>query len=608
MRLMKPIGIAAWYLACTLIALVMMAPPAAATPPRIVQVEVGYFHSCALDDTGRVWCWGRNADGQLGDGTTTDRLTPVPVASLEGVAGIATGYYHSCAWFGDGSAQCWGRNAEGQLGDGSTTDRTSPVPVSGLGDVAEIALGSNFSCARLTSGEVRCWGYNFGQLGNGTNTRRLTPAPVTGLSGVVGISALASHSCAVTTDGEARCWGSNFNGQLGDGTTTNRWTPTAVTDLSGVAGIAAGFRHSCAWLTNGEARCWGHNEDGQLNDGTTTNRLTPVPMSGLTTVSEIALDFNTSLVLLANGEVRRTPSLNVVPELSAITGLSAHYYHSCYLQGNGEVRCHGSNSWGQLGNGTTTFPTTPVRVAFTPSPTATSLTGPETSPAESWVILTATVTSPGGTPHGSVSFRRNGVEFATRNLNANGVASAGVQNLLPGEHGGFTAHFTGNPAFAASSSDPVSVTITPLDVHFIGGGVVFGQTAQCGPVLGSAPQGVTVSYSPAELNGLPSGVSISWPEGSEHLALWGTMASGGDFFGGAGRGTWTRFVFYPTRPLIRVVSRTVTEPRSCQLRGAHELVLRLRVQNFAATPGCSVTLAATLRRDPFEGLGPCDVL
>ena len=136
---------------------------------------------------------------------------------------------------------------------------------------------------------------------------------------------------------------------------------------------------------------------------------------------------------------------------------------------------------------------------------------------------------------------------------------------------------------------------------------MFGQTAQCGPVLGSAPQGVTVSYSPAELGGLPSGVSITWPDGSEHLALWGEMTpSGDDFFGGAGRSTWSRFVFYPTRPLIRVVRRSVTQPHSCPLRDASELVLRLRVQNFAATPGCSVTLVATLRRDgpPAGGCEP----
>jgi hypothetical protein len=171
-----------------------------------------------------------------------------------------------------------------------------------------------------------------------------------------------------------------------------------------------------------------------------------------------------------------------------------------------------------------------------------------------------------------------------------------VASALPAGIRTLDAVYLGSPLASGSTSAPLAHTVTPLDVGFIGGGVVFGQTTQCASVLGSTTHPVTVRYSPSELGGLPSGVSIVWRGGSEHLALWGPMAPSGQFFGGAGRGTWTRFVFYPTRPLIRVVDRRITAPPGAGLIDAQEMVLRLRVQNFAATPGCAVTLAAAVRR------------
>jgi hypothetical protein len=147
---------------------------------NVTAIATGSSHSCALLSNGTVRCWGHNRDGQLGNGTTTDFPAAAPVVGLGGMAAaIAAGEFHTCALLRDGTVHCWGDNWYGQLGDGTTTDRTTPVAASGLRDVTAIAAGEDHTCALLRDGTARCWGYNeFGQLGNGESEYATMPSPV----------------------------------------------------------------------------------------------------------------------------------------------------------------------------------------------------------------------------------------------------------------------------------------------------------------------------------------------------------------------------------------------------------------------------------------------
>lgn len=203
-----------------------------------VSIAAGSSHTCAALGDGTVQCWGDNSRSQLGDGSTTSSSVPVSVLNLTNAAStskyygnrcIGAGDLHTCVILNDGTLQCWGDNAYGQLGNGTTAGSLVPVPVVEITNALEVTVGPNHSCAVLTDGTVRCWGDNrYGQLGNGTTLGSLVPVAVLGISGAQRLMVDAYHSCATLNNGEAQCWGDNSAGELGNGSTMSSPVPVKV--------------------------------------------------------------------------------------------------------------------------------------------------------------------------------------------------------------------------------------------------------------------------------------------------------------------------------------------------------------------------------------------
>lgn len=303
----------------------------------ITAIAAGGGHSCALDNAGSVWCWGDNVYGQLGNGTRTDSPVPVAVARLSGpAAAVGTGEFHSCALMAGGGVECWGWNDEAQLGDVTGVMHMAAVPVAGSREATALAVGARHNCTINPTGQVQCWGGNWeGQIGDGSGLRRYVPATVSGPSiQVTAVAAGNTHTCALAQDGSVACWGGNSNGQLGDGTTINRLAPVRSEKWAGPAiALTAGGGHTCGLLTDGAVQCLGGNWMGQLGDGTTVDRTTPLTVIGL------------------------------APDVVAITAGEAH---TCALISAGRLQCWGNNNAGQLGDGTTSNRVAPVDVAMHP--------------------------------------------------------------------------------------------------------------------------------------------------------------------------------------------------------------------------------------------------
>jgi alpha-tubulin suppressor-like RCC1 family protein len=307
----------------------------------VVSVSANYNHGCALMSSGAIKCWGRNSEGQLGDGTTEERHTPVDVQSVpDGVVSTSVGKSHACALTAAGAVYCWGRNDQGQLGGGTTAEKSlipAAVPSVASG-VAAIAAAKNYTCALTVLGAVECWGRNGnGQLGNGTTADSVAPVPVAGLSrGVIAIRATGDFVCALTSTSTVKCWGENDHGQLGNGSTTDSHVPVAVRNPgTSLVAITVGANHACTLSKTSAVSCWGRNDHGQLGDGTTRESHVPVAVrnlgSGVVTIS---------------------------------AGASGHFV--CALTRAGIVKCWGRNTYGQLGNGTATDSPKPASILRLP--------------------------------------------------------------------------------------------------------------------------------------------------------------------------------------------------------------------------------------------------
>lgn len=314
---------------------------------NIKAVAAGDDFCIALTAGGNLYAWGRNSSGQLGTGSTTDKLTPTELGRWQykggllyflpygGYKAIAAGGLHAMALDYAGEVYTWGDNTYGELGTGDTTNQTTPYYVSILSGVKEIAAGTLFSMALKDNGTLATWGYNgYGSLGNG-GTGGISTLPVyPSLVNVTAIAAGDNHALALDYQGNVWAWGANNRGQLGDGSTTDRHVPVQVGSAPGnllpaARGITAGGEFSMAWTRSCHVYCWGANDYGQLGDRTTTDRHAPVPM----------------------------------PDVWQVSGIGAGDRHSFAMRALAPAWGWGTNAYGQLGSGDTASRTGPTRVS-----------------------------------------------------------------------------------------------------------------------------------------------------------------------------------------------------------------------------------------------------
>jgi len=359
-----------------------------ATPARTPEpsVSAGLRYSVELQASGAMLAWGDNSSGELGDGTTTKRATPVPLPGLgpdSGVVQVAAGGSHTLVLKADGRVLAWGHNRSGELGDGSTVDHPMPEVIGALTNVTALAAGDGFSLALKADGTVLAWGNNkSGQLGDGNAPAdHATPAPVRGLgsgSGVVALAAGGSHALVLKRGGAVMAWGNGTSGQLGDASNGKASAPTNVTGLgpgSGVRTIAAGGSFSLALKADGSVVAWGNNKSGELGDGSAPiDHNTPTPVSGLGThsgVRAIAAGGSFSLALKGDGTVlawgnnksgqlgdgdapndHHSPvAVDGLGPGSGIIGVAAGNAHALAVKSDGTVLAWGLNSSGELGDG-----------------------------------------------------------------------------------------------------------------------------------------------------------------------------------------------------------------------------------------------------------------
>lgn len=358
-------------------------PDPAGYSASLTQLSAGTAHSCGVDAEGRAYCWGQGWQGQLGDGTDSVRSVPVPIHAPPGASfsAISAGAFSSCADAEDGSVYCWGQNDEGQLGDGTTTDRFAPVRVKAPAGVnlSGVAINTEHACALDDDGAAYCWGRGAsGRLGTGSTANRHTPAPVTMPHGVrfTRLAVGRGHGCADGNDGRVYCWGSGFNGQLGTGNNLDQTSPVAVAAPVGVrlSHVTAGDRHSCAQGDDGNVYCWGGTNRNQLGVDTTATAVNrPVPVAapaGVTFSKPAAGEYHTCAIgsdgraycwgwnesgQLGDGTTTDQPTPVAVdaPPGVIFESLDAGSRHTCAMSTAGDAYCWGSSIRGMLGDGTT---------------------------------------------------------------------------------------------------------------------------------------------------------------------------------------------------------------------------------------------------------------
>ena len=360
-------------------------------PPWVLDfryVSTGAAHSLGVTMDGRLFTWGFNGFGQLGVGTAgfeDGRYVPVHIMSGTTFSAVSAGSQHSLGMTTDGRLFSWGSNSFGQLGDETTTDRYTPVHIMSGTTFSSVSAGGSHSLGITTDGRLFAWGFNqSGQIGDGTRgieNDRSTPVHVMSGTTFSSVSAGGSHSLGITTDGRLFAWGSNHSGQIGDGTRgllNDRSTPVHIMPETSFSSASASFNHSIGLTSDGRLFAWGNNNNGQLGDGTTTERHTPVHIMSGTTFSSAQGGSNNSFGITPDGRLFAWGSNNhgqlgdgtttqrdtPVHIMSGTTfRLVSGGTHSLGITTDGRLLAWGHNFFGQTGDGTTIERHVPTSIA-----------------------------------------------------------------------------------------------------------------------------------------------------------------------------------------------------------------------------------------------------
>jgi alpha-tubulin suppressor-like RCC1 family protein len=373
---------------------------ATAATVSFTQLSAGGSHTCALAADGRVYCWGLNENGQLGDGTRTNHSSPKVVAGTLRFVQVSAGAYHTCALAADNRAYCWGAPQGGATG--FFDDLLTPTAVPGGRRFVRLRSGTYHTCGVNPYDVGFCWGKKaFGELGAGTNYYTgETPIRIAGGLSFRSVIAGGGFTCGVTTSNKGYCWGYNLDGAVGDGTRTNRNKPTAVAGglsfrsviaggglISDEQGTEVDETHACGLTTDNLAYCWGQGSNGQLGDGTpdgtfTSSRVRPFRVVGGLHFGQVIAGYYHSCGVtttkvaycwgagskgqLGNGSTsfgRSSPTKVAGGLLFAGVSAGPVGNHTCGITTGNKIYCWGDNAFGQLGDGTTTRRLSPVKVA-----------------------------------------------------------------------------------------------------------------------------------------------------------------------------------------------------------------------------------------------------
>lgn len=352
-------------------------------------------HSCAITTSGELQCWGRNGQGEIGNNTTVNQLSPVPIDSGVSYTIVRSGANHTCGITTSSVLKCWGDNSQGQIGDATLTDRLIPTEVDAAQTYLDVFLGDSYTCGITTSNKLKCWGDNtYFNLGDGTQVDKTSPIIIdssesynlAALGGGVITNSTRAATCAVTTAGRLKCWGNNA-GQFVVGTTTGFNNIRDVNQDIKFASVSVGKGSACGINLNQKLYCWGSNLNGEIGDRGTLARnaavivdskesYTMVSVSndstmnapfphacGITTSGVLKCWGSNQLGKLGDGTTVQKIKPKVIDSGITYSYVTAGYYNTCAITTAGVLKCWGENSKGQLGIGSVVSQSLPAVVA-----------------------------------------------------------------------------------------------------------------------------------------------------------------------------------------------------------------------------------------------------